>query len=118
LYEREEISEAFLDLMKIDRNVYYSAMLAELAKRKWSDDMRMNNGAFTDEMKNMWKDAFTNIPVAMIIRFYAHSGTKIIWITICNTENLRMKIMTGINPKKCVSRVYIIPIKWEFQKNI
>jgi thiol-disulfide isomerase/thioredoxin len=64
LYEQGEISEAFMDLVKTDREVYYSAMLAELAKRKWSDDMRMKNGAFTDDIKDMWRDAVLNVPVS------------------------------------------------------
>jgi thiol-disulfide isomerase/thioredoxin len=63
LFEQGEISESFLDLMKTDRDVYYSAIQTEVAKRKWLDDMRMNNGAFTDEMSDLWKDAFSKIPV-------------------------------------------------------
>ncbi|MGC9343310.1 MAG: TlpA family protein disulfide reductase [Bacteroidales bacterium] len=64
LFQQGEISEAFLDLIKIDRDVYYSAMLAELAKRKWWDEMRMNNGTFTDDIKDMWSDAVLTVPVS------------------------------------------------------
>lgn len=63
LYKQGEISEAFMNLIKTDRDVFYSAMLAELAKRKWSDDIRGKNGAFSEDMKNMWSEAILNIPV-------------------------------------------------------
>jgi len=53
-----DISKDFYQLVKVDRECYYSALQGTVALLKWYEEERKNNGVFTVEIKKMWQESF------------------------------------------------------------
>ena len=58
LLSNGDISDGFYQLVKLDRETYYAAVQGTLALIKRYEDDRQNNGAFTPEIEQMWKESF------------------------------------------------------------
>ncbi len=58
LLNNGEISEDYFQLIKIDRDCYYSAIQGTVAFIKKMQDDQRNNGVFTKEIQKMWEESF------------------------------------------------------------
>ncbi len=58
LLSNGSISDGFYQLVKMDREVYYATVQGTVAILKKYNDMRLNNGLFSPEVKQMWNEAF------------------------------------------------------------
>jgi thiol-disulfide isomerase/thioredoxin len=63
LFKNGEISKEFFNLIKIDRTTYYAAVQGTVGYLKFNEDMREKNGAFSDEIKKLWKSTFQEYPI-------------------------------------------------------
>lgn len=52
------ISEDFFQLVKLDRECYYSAVQGTVALIKKYEDERLKDGTFSPEIKQMWEESF------------------------------------------------------------
>lgn len=58
LLSNGDISDGFYQLVKMDREVYYATIQGTVALIKKYEDLRLNNGIFSPEIKQMWKESF------------------------------------------------------------
>jgi thiol-disulfide isomerase/thioredoxin len=63
LLENGEISKEFFNLVKTDRTTYYAAVQGTVGYLKFNEDMGENNGAFSEDIKNLWKSTFQKHPI-------------------------------------------------------
>jgi len=57
-----KISGDFLELVKLDRECYYSLLQGTVALIKKYQDGNKNNGSFSTEISEMWQEAFNGYP--------------------------------------------------------
>ncbi len=58
LLSDHKISKEFYELVKIDRDCYYAAIQGTIALLKKYEDLRKENGVFTNEVNSLWDEAF------------------------------------------------------------
>ncbi len=61
LLSNKDISEEFFQLVKLDRECYYSAVQVTVALLKHFEDSRKNNGVFTSEIEKMLEETFAEV---------------------------------------------------------
>jgi len=70
LLDTKEISEDFFELIKLDRECYYLALLGEISQSKFNSSFRKDKKKPRIEILNMWSGVYKNKPLfdAMLIR--------------------------------------------------